>query len=262
MSLKSRRELELIYKSGQITGRFLEAVGDHVRPGVTTAQIDAFAAEFIGKNGGKAAFLGYRGFPASVCISINDEIVHGIPGPRVIQPGDLVSVDVGVVYQGYFSDAARSFLASPGEESAEVARLMAGTAQSLEAGIGAISAGAPLRGVSRAIEKVLLEHDLHIVRDLTGHGTGHKLHEEPTVYNYDPGHGRQQVQNGLVLAIEPMAALGSGKIILAADNWTYRTADGSLAAHFEHTVACWDGRPWVLTDPGDEAARNYFQKAA
>lgn len=262
MALKSRRELELIYRSGQITGRCLEAVGEKVRPGVSTSQIDAFAADFISKHGGKAAFLGYRGFPASVCISINDEVVHGIPGPRVINAGDLVSVDVGVVLQGYFSDAARSFFAGPGEQSPDVARLMSGTAGSLDAGIAAITSGAPLRAVSRAIEKVLLRHDLQIVRDLTGHGTGHQLHEEPTVYNYDPGHGRQLIQNGMVLAIEPMAALGSAKIILAADNWTYRTADGSLAAHFEHTVACWDGRPWILTDPSDQAARDYFQEAA
>jgi methionyl aminopeptidase len=262
MSLKTRRELELIYKSGQITGRFLDAVAEKVRPGVTTAQIDAFAAEFIAGHDASAAFLGYRGFPASVCISVNDEVVHGIPGPRVINEGDLVSVDVGVVFQGYYSDAARSYYAGSGSPPSDMQRLMEGTERSLSAGIEAIVVGGQLRNVSRAIEQVLLASKLRIVRDLTGHGTGHRLHEEPTVYNYDPGPKKFAIQNGLVIAIEPMASLGSAEIILAADNWTYRTADGSLAAHYEHTVACWDGRPWVMTDPADEDARSAFARAA
>ena len=257
MKLKSAHDLAQIYLSGQIAGRLLDEIEPLIREGVSTLELDTFAAEYIKKHQGIPAFLGYNGFPGSICVSINDQVVHGIPGARRIAPGDLVSVDVGVILNGYFSDTARTYFTG-GSAAANVERLMLGTRQSLDIGIGAIESGKPLRLVSRAIETELRRHRLGIVRELTGHGTGFALHEQPTVYNFDPGTRRPMIEDGLVLAIEPMATLGSEDITLAADKWAYSTADGSLAAHYEHTIACWEGRGIVLTDPGDETARAMF----
>jgi methionyl aminopeptidase len=257
VKLKTAHDLAKIYLSGQIAGRLLDDIAPLIREGVSTMELDTFAAEYIKKHRGIPAFLGYNGFPGTLCVSINDQVVHGIPGARRIAPGDLVSVDVGVILDGYFSDTARTYLAS-GQPSANVERLMLGTRQSLDTGIGAIEAGKPLRFVSRAIENELRRHHLGIVRELTGHGTGFALHEQPTVYNFDPGTRRPLIEDGLVLAIEPMATLGSEDITLAADKWAYSTADGSLAAHYEHTIACWEGHGIVLTDPSDETARAMF----
>lgn len=257
VKLKSAHDLAGIYQSGQIAGRLLDEIAPLIREGVSTQELDTYAADYIRKHAGIAAFLGYNGFPGSICVSINDQVVHGIPGARRIAPGDLVSVDVGVILGGYYSDTARTYLAST-TPSASVERLMSGTLQSLVIGIDAVEAGKPLRLVSRAIETELRRNHLGIVRELTGHGTGFALHEQPTVYNFDPGTRRPLIENGMVLAIEPMATLGSEDITLAADQWAYSTTDGSLAAHYEHTVACWQGRGIVLTDPRDEAARAVF----
>lgn len=258
LKFKNARDLAGIYRSGQIAGAFLRDVAQLINPGVTTKELDDFGAEYIAKHGGKAAFLGYNGFPASLCISINEEIVHGIPGPRRLEPGDIVSIDVGVILEGYVSDTARTYLAGDAPPAADVQRLLSGTASSLDCAIGAIRDGIPLRLVSRAIEQELLKHHLGIVHELTGHGTGFALHEEPTVYNFDPRARKPMISNGMVLAIEPMATLGSPEILLAADNWCYKSADGSLAAHYEHTIACWDGRALVLTDPAADDSRQAF----
>jgi methionyl aminopeptidase len=262
LALKKARDIAGIYASGQITGKFLDEVAERVKPGITTAELDKYAAEFIAAHRAIPAFLGYRGFPASICVSINDQVVHGIPGGRTIEPGDLVSIDVGVVLDGYYSDAASTYIAGGEAVSSDVERLMKGTRISLDAGISALKPGIPLRLVSRAIENVLVKHKLGIIRELTGHGTGFQLHEEPTVYNFDPGIRRPLIEDGMVLAIEPMASLGTSEILLAADKWAYSTADGSLSAHFEHTVVCWDGLAFVLTDPKDDTARQIFGKAA
>lgn len=256
--LKSAQDVRAIYRSGQVAGLVLDEVASVIKPGVTTRAVDELAAGVISKHGATAAFLGYRGFPASTCVSVNEEIVHGIPGDRELTPGDLVSIDVGVVLDGYYSDAARSYFVGDGQASDDARRLSEATRESRDAGIAAMIAGRPLRDVSRAVEQVLSAQRLAIIRELTGHGTGFALHEEPTVYNFDPGSRLPLVENGLVLAIEPMASLGSAEIILGADKWTYRTADGSLAAHFEHTVVCWEGQPVVLTDTGDEKAKALF----
>jgi len=257
--LKTRQQIAGIYRSGQVAGELQNEVAALLRPGMTTGDIDAFAAEFIRKHGGVPAFLNYNGYPGNICVSLNQEVVHGIPGSRVLEPGDVVSVDVGVILDGYFSDHAKTFYLGEQEAAPErVKRLFSGTRRALYAGIDALKDGQPLRLCSRAIEHELERNKLGVIRELTGHGTGTALHEEPTVYNFDPGGRRPLVENGMVLAIEPMAALGSPNVLLAADNWTYYTADGSLAAHFEHTVAVWDGGVYILTDPADEQSRQAF----
>jgi methionyl aminopeptidase len=262
MRLKSYKDIAGIFRSGQITGQLLDEFAAQVYPGQTTAALNAFAAQFISGHGATAAFLGYNGYPGSICTSINDQVVHGIPSAVVLSEGDLLSIDVGVVLNGYVSDAARTYVVGGVEPGPDAQRLLRGTEQSLYAGIGAVKAGVPLRLVSRAIEQVLKANRLGIIRELTGHGVGFELHEEPTVCNYDPGQRHPLVSDGLVIAIEPMATLGSAGVILASDNWTYLTADGSLAAHYEHTVACWDGQGFILTDPQNDTANQAFGKAA
>jgi methionyl aminopeptidase len=256
--LKTAKDLAGIWRSGQITGQLLVEIGTLIKPGITTAQLDAFAEEFIAKHGGRGAFKGYRGFPATICASVNAEIVHGIPGPRTLAAGDIISIDTGAVLDGYVSDAATSFWVGVDPIPQNVERLFNGTRESLSAGIAAVADEMPLRMVSRAIENVLRQYRLGIIRELTGHGVGYQLHEEPTLYNYDTGSRRPRMENGLVVAIEPMASLGSENLLLGADDWTYSTADGSLAAHYEHTVALWEGQAVVLTDPADETARAMF----
>jgi methionyl aminopeptidase len=257
IKLKTAQDLAGIYRSGQIAGRMLDEITPLVKEGISTGELDSFGAQFIRKHGGIPAFLGYNGFPGNLCISLNDQVVHGIPGERRLSPGDLVSVDVGVILDSYYSDTAHTFYVGD-SMPLDTARLMQGTRSSLAAALPAVEAGKPLRLVSRAIENELRRHRLGIVRELTGHGVGFALHEHPTVYNFDPGARRPVIEDGLVLAIEPMATLGGGDIVLSQDNWAYHTADGSLAAHYEHTVACWRGTAFVLTDPHDDSARQAF----
>ena len=255
---KTAHDIAGIYASGRIAAGFLDEVGTLIKPGVTTRELDQFAEDYISKHGAELAFKGYRGYPGGICTSINEEVVHGIPGERVLKAGDLVSIDVGAILDGYYSDTARSYIVDGAESNDDLIRLMEGTERSLYAGIASMEARKPLRKVSRAISDVLAEYGLSVIRELTGHGTGFALHEEPTVYNFDPGTRHPLVENGLVIAIEPMATLGSSEILLAADNWTYRSADGSLAAHFEHTVACWDNGVYVLTNCHDEETSQVF----
>jgi methionyl aminopeptidase len=260
-----------IWRAGQVAGRLHAELRQRLRPGVSTEELDSFAEEFIRSHRGTATFKGYRVgrnvFPASLCISIDDEIVHGIPGPRQVSAGQLVSIDLGITLDGLIADTARSWYI--GEDGAlkpeqveddDVRRLMSGTRASLDAAVAAIRPGQNLREVSRAVFKVLHENRLGVIRELTGHGTGLNLHEEPSVENYDPGFRGPRIEEGWVLAVEPMATLGSTEIILGADNWVYRTADGSLAAHYEHTIAVWDGRSYVMTDHEDETAAAVFGK--
>jgi methionyl aminopeptidase len=255
--LKTEHDIRGIWRSGQIAAALFAELEPHIVPGKTTAELDKLAASFITGHGATAAFLGYRDYPASICTSFNDEVVHGIPGSRAIRPGDVLSVDVGVRLDGYICDTARSYWIG-GAKPEPIERLLSGTAQALADGLAAATVGQPLRLASRAIQQTLQRYGLSIVQELTGHGVGFDLHEEPTIYNFDPGARKPLLQNGMVLAIEPMASLGSQDVRLDADHWTYRTADGSLAAHFEHTVALWDERLWVLTDDTDEAARDRF----
>ena len=269
MRLKTARDVAGIWRSGQVASKLHLELREMLKPGVTTAALDAFARRFIEQHDAMPTFLGYRGYPAALCVSINDEIVHGIPGERRIEQGDLVSIDLGVTLGNYISDTAWSWWITENgpadtfqEMDAAAARLCEGTLASLRAGIAAVATDQPIRRLSRAIEEVLRSNRLGVIRDLTGHGVGFDLHEEPTIHNYDTGGRGPIMRAGAVLAIEPMATLGSEKILLGADNWTYRTADGSLAAHFEHTVALWDSQSFVLTDHLDDSARQAFGSSA
>lgn len=262
LRLKSETDLRGIWRSGQIASEFLDAVAGRVMPGVSSSELDSFAREFIGSRGATPAFLGYHGFPGAICTSFNEQIVHGIPGPRRLQAGDLISVDVGVILDNYYSDTARSFIVGDAPAPADVERLMSATERSLYDGIAAGSVGQPLRLISRAIQNTLERAKLGIIRELTGHGVGFQLHEEPTLYNFDPGARRPFLVNGMVIAVEPMASLGRADILQAPDHWTYYTKDGSLAAHFEHTIACWEDKVYIMTDRHSVEARARFGDGA
>lgn len=256
--LKTREDIAAIWRSGQVAGSLLLELRERIVPGATAAQINEFAGEFIRSHGGTPAFLGYRGFPGNICFSINSEIVHGIPRDQTVSAGDIVTVDVGVVLDGYISDTAYTYRVGEGEAGKDMQRLLDGTESSLYSGINALEEGKPMRLASRAVEQELRRHGLGVIRELTGHGVGFELHEEPTFYNFDPGSRKPIVENGMVIAIEPMATLGSERILLASDDWTYLTMDGSLSAHFEHTVAVWDGQAYILTQPGNQEAQQAF----
>ena len=256
--LKNRNDIAGIYRSGQIAGALLLELKEHIQPGTRGAEINTFAGDFIRSHDAVPAFLGYRGFPGNVCFSINAEIVHGIPRDQVLKDGDIVTVDVGVILDNYFSDTAYTYVVGMQTPDSDMQRLLLGTENSLYRGIEALESGKPMRIASRAVELELRLHGLGVIRELTGHGVGFELHEEPTFYNFDPGNRRPLVENGLVIAIEPMATLGSERILLAGDDWTYLTMDGSLAAHFEHTVAVWEDRTYILTQVGNEEAAQAF----
>ena len=258
LRLKSRSDLEGIYKSCQVVARLLEEIEHLIAPGVTTGELDSWAEDYIEKNGASPAFKGYRGFPATLCLSLNDEIVHGIPGKRELAHGDILKVDVGANLGGSFSDAAKTFAVGPGVNGTAL-RLMNATEAALCDGIDAVSSAAYLTDIGRAIESRIHSSGFKVIRDLTGHGVGYAQHEPPTVYNFPVPEEDMRLRNGMVLAVEPMAAVGTERIYCASDGWTFRTLDGSLAAHFEHTVAVWDGRAVVLTSVGNEAAAELFE---
>jgi methionine aminopeptidase, type I len=234
-------------KAGQIAARALQAGGEAVRPGVTTAQIDAVIEQYIRSQGAIPSFLGYNGFPNSACISINEEVIHGIPGSRVVQDGDIVSIDVGAIFQGFHGDNAATFAA--GEVSQEAAQLMQVTKQSLYKGIAAAVVGARIGDISHAVQSCAEQFGFGVVRAYVGHGVGRSLHEAPEVPNYGaPGHGAR-LTAGMTIAIEPMINLGTPQIKNHADGWTVTSADGSLSAHFEHTIAITKDGPVILTKP-------------
>ncbi len=244
---KSASEVQLIQESGRITARTLELLAEAAQPGVTTLELDRQAEDFIRKNGAVPAFKGYRGFPRTVCVSINDEVVHGIPGNRKLKEGDIVGLDMGVIWRGWYSDSARTV--AVGKIAPEAQSLMEVTKESLFKGIEKCLAGNHLFDISHAVQTHVEAHGYSVVRDLVGHGIGRNLHEEPQVPNYGPaGHGIR-LRPGLVLAIEPMVNLGSYKVNIKRDNWTIVTEDGSLSAHFEHTVAITRNGPTILTLP-------------
>lgn len=244
---KSTKEIELIRESGRITGRTLELLERSVRPGMTTLELDRLAEDFIRSNGAVPAFKGYKGFPRTVCISVNNEVVHGIPGNRKLKEGDIVGLDMGVVLKGWYSDAARTV--AVGNVSDEARRLLDVTLESLYKGIEQCIAGAHLANVGAAVQTHVEAHGYSVVRDLVGHGIGRSLHEEPQVPNYGKaGHG-SKMRPGLVIAIEPMVNVGGYKVAVLPDKWTIVTEDGSLSAHFEHTVAITAEGPRILTLP-------------
>ena len=232
-------------RAGRVVADVLALMEEKLAPGVTTAQLDAIAEDYIRKSGARPSFKGYKGFPASICVSIDDEVVHGIPGSRVIEEGHVVSVDAGAIWQGYHGDAARTFYV--GQPSADVARLLETTRLALMAGIAAAVPGATVEDISGAVEDVAVEGRCDIVRPFVGHGIGTKMHEDLQVPNYRTGRPGAELDAGVCIAIEPMLALGSADVETLADGWTVVTKDHSLAAHFEHTIAVTDNGPVILT---------------
>lgn len=249
--LKTAEEIRNIRESGRILRAVLDRLEGELRAGMTTGELDRIAREELRAQGGKAPFLGYvpspgtPPFPAVICISVNDEVVHGIPGERILMDGDIVGLDFGVDYKGMITDSARTL--AVGEVAPATQRLLLATKQALKRGIAAAQAGGRIGDISHAIETRLRADKLGIVRELSGHGVGHSLHEDPLVLNYGkPGRGPVLVP-GMTLAIEPMATLGREGITLDEDDWTIRTEDGSMAAQFEHTILITEDGPEVLT---------------
>lgn len=243
--VKSSREIELMRQAGKITAAARSIARDMVAPGVTTQEIDKEVYKFITKSGAVPSFLNYAGFPASACISVNDEIIHGIPGERRIEEGDIVSVDVGVCYKGFHGDCAGSFIAGAGSEEAK--RLIEVTRQSFFEGIKFARQGYRVSDISHAIQQYVESFGYSVVREYVGHGVGSKLHEAPEVPNYgQPGHGPRLIK-GMTIAIEPMVNAGDVGIRVLDNDWTVVTQDGSLSAHYENTVLITDGEPEILT---------------
>ncbi len=233
--LRDRQEIDCIGAAARLVARTLDRLEREIRPGVTTGELDRIAEAFIVENGGRPAFKGYRGFPASICPSVNDEVVHAIPGERALREGDIVGVDVGVEMEGFYGDAARTF--AVGEVRPEVGRLLRVAREALEAGIARARAGARVGDVSHAIQTHVEANGFSVVRELVGHGIGREMHEEPRVPNYGPADRGPKLMAGQVLAIEPMVNMGGFEVVTRPDGWTVATKDGSLSAHFEHTVA-------------------------
>ncbi|TLM80451.1 MAG: type I methionyl aminopeptidase [Actinobacteria bacterium] len=242
---KSPAEIEHMRAAGRVTARALRVAGEAVRPGVTTAELDALAEAAIREDGAVPAFKGYRGFPASICASVNGEVVHGIPGMRALAEGDIVSIDIGAVVDGYYGDSAMTF--AVGLVSSEARRLMDVTRESLVAGIAKCVPGMRLHDISSAVQTVVEHAGFSVVREYVGHGIGRDMHEEPNVPNFGQSGTGPALREGMVLAIEPMVNAGGAQVRSLDDGWTVVTADGSLSAHFEHTVAVTADGPSILT---------------
>ncbi len=237
-------------EAGRIVGKVHEALREVIKPGVTTQELDDLAFSVLQKYNATSAFIGYRGYPANICASVNDELVHGIPNPdRMLEEGDVISVDVGSVHRGFIGDSAWTY--AVGEISDDAERLMRVTEESLYAGIEQAVVGNRVVDVSRAVQKVVEEDDLYVVREYTGHGVGRQMHEPPQVLNYVSGDvdGEIELEQGLVFAIEPMVQFGTARTRTLRDKWTVVSEDGSLAAHFEHTIAVTNHGPEILTLP-------------
>jgi methionyl aminopeptidase len=242
---KSPQEIEQMARAGRVVVDALALVGEHVRPGVTTTELDAIAEEFITAQGGYPTFKGYRGYPAATCISPNEMVVHGIPSPYELGDGDIVSVDIGVTLDGFVADSAYTF--AVGEVSAEAERLLEACQAALAAGVEQCRAGNRLSDISHAVQQATESAGFSVVRSLVGHGVGRSMHEDPQIPNYgEPGRG-PLLAEGMTFAIEPMINVGGPEIYVHDDEWSISTADGSLSAHFEHTVAVTAGGPRILT---------------
>lgn len=245
MYYKTREEIELIRQSALLVSKTLAEVGKKIQPGVSTIELDKVADEFIRDHGGKPAFLGYRGFPNSLCTSRNSEVVHGIPGKTTLAEGDILSVDCGVLLNGFYGDSAYTF--EVGEVNETVKRLLHITYQALYKGIDAAISGNRVGDISFAIQNYAEQNGYSVVRELVGHGVGKKLHEKPEVPNYGNRGNGPKLQEGLVLAIEPMINMGKREVTQMADGWTVKTADGKPSAHFEHTVVVRKDKAEILS---------------
>ena len=250
--LKSSREIELMRQAGKITAAARALAGAMVAPGISTREIDRAVHRFIRSQGAEPSFLGYNGFPASVCISVNDEVIHGIPGHRVLKEGDIVSVDVGAYKGGYHGDCAATYPC--GRISEEARRLIEVTRQSFFEGLRDAREGYRLPDLCGAIERYVEANGFSVVREYVGHGIGAKMHESPEVPNYvEPKAGRPRFLRGMTIAVEPMVNAGGAGVKVMPDGWTVKTADGRLSAHYENSILITDGEPELLTDPEAKA---------
>jgi methionyl aminopeptidase len=248
--IKSPQEIAALREAGRINARALDAVRQLIRPGVTTAELDAAAEEVIRKHGASPTFKGYPGpypYPASICVSINEELVHGIPGKRKLQAGDIVSVDCGSTFEGFVGDSA--ITVGVGEISDQAQRLIGVTEQALYEGIRQMRAGNHVGDVSAAIQTFVEGTGFNVTREYTGHGVGRQMHEGPQVPNYGIAGRGQILRQGMTIALEPMVLVGTSQTRVLPDKWTVISADGSLTAHWEHSVAITDGEPLILTIP-------------
>lgn len=243
--IKSVRELELMRRAGKATGRVLDVLAKSVKSGIKTRDLDAIASREAASQGGRPTFKGYQGFPACVCVSINNEIVHGIPGDRIIQEGDIVSLDFGLEIDGYQGDTALTV--AVGDVLPAAADLIRVTRESLSAGINAARLGRRIGDISAEIQQYAESRGYSVVREYTGHGIGRDMHEDPQVPNFGQAGTGQTLKKGMTLALEPMVTAGGWRTRLGNDHWVVYTADGSLAAHFEHTIAITDGEAEILT---------------
>ena len=244
--IRSAQEVAILREANQIVARILRELADDIRPGISTGALDDKAERMIVRAGGKPAFKGYRGYPKTICTSVNKQVVHGIPSPEVIlEEGDIISIDVGIIYKGYVGDTAATF--PVGEISEEKERLMRVTRESLYEGIKQARAGERLSDISHAVQSHVEKDGFSVVRDFVGHGIGQKMHEEPQIPNFGRPHMGPRLEPGMVLAIEPMVNAGAHDVIVLEDSWTAITKDGRPSAHFEHSVVVTDGDAEVLS---------------
>ena len=244
--IKSDQEIDLMRESGKVTGFILKELENFIRPGISTADIDKFVEDTIRKNGMNPSFKGYGGFPASACVSINDEVVHGIPDKkRILKDGDIVSVDVGSTYKGYVSDAARTYPVGTISDIAQ--KLIDATRDSFFAGLEYCKVGYRLSDISHAIQEKAEGEGFSVIRDFVGHGVGQNMHEDPQIPNYGKAGRGPRLAKGMVFAIEPMICEGGYDVETLLNNWTVVTVDGKLSAHYENTVVITDGEPELLT---------------
>lgn len=254
ITIKSPREIELMRQAGKITAGARSVAREAVRAGISTKQIDKLVHDYIVKSGAVPTFLGYDGFPASTCLSINEEVIHGIPGSRTVKNGDIVSVDVGATLNGFVGDCAGTYAC--GEISEEAKKLIEVTRQSFFEGIRFAKVGYRISDIGAAIQEYVESHGFSVVRDFVGHGIGREMHEAPEVPNYRPdrklGHrGDPRLQKGMTIAVEPMVIAGDWEIDILDNEWTVVSSDGTLAAHYENTIAITDGEPEILTMADD-----------
>jgi methionyl aminopeptidase len=243
--IKSEQEIAIMRESNRILAHLFDHIRNMILPGITTLELDQEAEAFIRSRGAVPAFKGYRGFPATLCTSVNNEVVHGIPNPKVLKEGDIVSIDVGALHEGFYSDAARTF--PVGAISKQAQNLIDVTRKSLEAGIAQAVPGNRISDISAAVQKVVESAGFSVVRDFVGHGVGKSLHEGPQIANFGKRGKGPVIQEGMTFAIEPMVNQGSWRVKIEGDGWTVVTADGSLSAHFEDSIAVTENGPMVLS---------------
>jgi methionyl aminopeptidase len=245
--LKSERDIEAMRVSGGLAAEVLDLVGSWIKPGVTTREIDSYAAALIKERGARSAFLGYRKYPGNLCISVNDQVVHGLPNERRVQFGDIISLDVGVIYHGYIGDTAKTVAVGGCNLLAQ--KLMEVTERALYQGIAQAVPGHRVVDISRAIQKYVESNGFSVVREFVGHGVGRSMHEEPQVPNFVDGKSSPKLRPGMTIAIEPMVNAGKPAVEILSDGWTVVTKDGLPSAHFEHTVLITEQEPEILTCP-------------